>query len=543
MSLASALLARFAPPVAGASLAIPATVRTRAQQAILFCVAAGLLWAADAASAGPSAPEAGCPAELARALDEPSRTTEEDSVVAPEKQAWEAAHGGLEAARPHVRARLRGWPSRLLADAASLPADDHAFLARLARDTWRGLDALTDRESGLPVDNVRLQPRPDDPLAGRVGDYTNVSSVGLHLIAIVAARELGLLSSEEAAERVARILGTLERLETHNGLLFNYYDTTSLERTSDFLSFVDLAWLDGGLIVVRGALPELAARSSALLERSSLASFYDPERGQMSHGYWVRRRERSRYHYGVLYTEARLGVLLAIGRGDAPADAWFRMVRTFPAACTGQTLPPHDSRLASARGQSFWTGLYEWQGLRYVPSWGGSLFEALMPTLVLDELRHAPRSLGPNGRIHAVVQERYAREVLGYPVWGLSPSATPGSDRYGEYGVRVLGSHGYAPGPVSPHAAALALAVAPEAATATLRELARRYPIYGDYGFYDAVLPSSGEVATTYLALDQSMLFIAAANHLGGGRIPERFAADPLVRPALGVLAEESFFD
>jgi len=102
---------------------------------------------------------------------------------------------------------------------------------------------------------------------------------------------------------------------------------------------------------------------------------------------------------------------------------------------------------------------------------------------------------------------------------------------------------GYPAQAVTPHASALALQVAPEAATANLRRLAELYPIYGEYGFYDAVDPRSGEVVPAYLALDQSMLFIALANHLRAGVIQKRFAADPIAVRALPLLAVEDFFD
>ena len=51
-------------------------------------------------------------------------------------------------------------------------------------------------------------------------------------------------------------------------------------------------------------------------------------------------------------------------------------------------------------GHTFFGGYYVWKGLRYVPSWGGSMFEALMPLLVLDEPRLAPASLGRNAWVH-----------------------------------------------------------------------------------------------------------------------------------------------
>ena len=96
---------------------------------------------------------------------------------------------------------------------------------------------------------------------------------------------------------------------------------------------------------------------------------------------------------------------------------------------------------------------------------------------------------------------------------------------------------------VSPHASALALNLMPAAAITNLRGLAERYDIYGDYGFYDAVDPLSGEMAYGYLALDQAMLFIALANYLKDGCVQDRFASDPIARRALPLLGDESFFD
>jgi hypothetical protein len=154
-----------------------------------------------------------------------------------------------------------------------------------------------------------------------------------------------------------------------------------------------------------------------------------------------------------------------------------------------------------------------------------------------------PASLGANDAAHVLVQQRYATEMLGYPVWGMSPSATPAGNGYGEYGVRVLGSLGYGAGAVTPHAAALALTVDPDTAIANLRALATRFPAYTDWGFYDAVDPRSGAVARAYLSLDQAMVFIAAANWLTDGRIQAHFAADPILQHALPVVRDERFFD
>ena len=465
-----------------------------------------------------------------------------DPVVPPQKTAWENQLGGKAAAQPHIRARLAGWPERLLADPAARSADDPVFLWQLARDTWRGLAALSDRDHGLPFDTVRLHGS-IEPERAWVGDYTNVTNIGLYLIDIIAARELSLIGAAEARARLDRTLATLERLETYQGFFFNYYDTTTLERTSHFISFVDSAWLTAALLVVRNSVPELATRCTRLIEREDYRFFYDPVEQWMMHGYYVHLNHRSEYSYGLLYTEARLGSLIAIGKGEAPAEHWYRMARTFPRTFDWQSQSPKGRMDKTVNGYTFPGGYYSWKGLKYVPSWGGGLFEALMPLLVLDEPRHAPASLGRNAAVHTELSRRFALEHLGYPVWGLSPSSTPSGDRYGEYGARILGARGYRAGAVTPHAAALALLTEPAAATANLRQLAERYPIYGDFGFYDAVDPKTGQVAYNYLALDQSMILIAVANYLRDGVIQKRFAADPIIRRVLPLLEAERFFD
>jgi hypothetical protein len=143
------------------------------------------------------------PCELGRDVEAGHAEPEAaEPVPTPKKKAWEAAFGGEVAARPAVAARVAGWPRVLVAD--GLPADDDAFVRRLAADTWRGLAAFVDREHALPVDHVTLGATLDRA-AARVGDYTNVTNVGLYLAAVAAAfRRLGILPAfRPAAVRAA----------------------------------------------------------------------------------------------------------------------------------------------------------------------------------------------------------------------------------------------------------------------------------------------------------------------------------------------------
>lgn len=464
-----------------------------------------------------------------------------DPVIPHRKRAWEQLIGDPKVVRRQIHQRLTGWPTRAVV-AEPLPRDDRDFLWRVARDTWTGLRSLTDSEHSLPLDTVTFDQESVEADRAHIGDYTNVTNIGVYLMAIVAAVELEFISPEEAEASVDKTLSTLESLETFNGFFYNYYDTTSLERTSNFVSSIDSAWLTAGLMVARSAFPRFRARLTTLINQMDFGWLYDDVEQLLSHGFYVNLGGHSEYHYGLVYTEARLASLIAIGKGDIPEEHWYRLARTLPPDNTWQSQQPVSRDFKRVADIEFAGGYYESGFYQYVPSWGGSMFEALMPTLVVDEQAHAPQSLGINNRRHTELQRRYALETLGYPVWGMSPSSSVNGG-YGEFGVAALGSLGYQAGVVTPHASALALTVEPKAAIANLRRLAERYPIYGEFGFYDAVEPLTGRVAYKYLALDQSMIFIAAANHLKNGVIQKHFAADPIAAKVLPLIGKERFFD
>jgi len=293
---------------------------------------------------------------------------------------------------------------------------------------------------------------------------------------------------------------------------------------------------------VANSVPELSARAQAIYDSMDFGTYYNPARNQIL--FHIADNGDAPCCYDTTVSESRIADYIGIAKGELPAKVYFGTNRTFPDDCGWNWVETRPVGFTTTyEGVQVYEGAYTYNGSRIVPSWGGSMFEALMPTLVLDEPRLAAASLGANDAAHATVQRRYAVETLGYPVWGMSPSATPAGVGYGEYGVRTLGSLGYPAGAVTPHAAALALAVTPREAVANLRQLATRYDLYGDYGLYDAVDPTSGQVTRTYLALDQAMILIAAANYLKDGVVQRRFAADPIVANVLPLLSAENFFE
>ena len=475
------------------------------------------------------------------ALLDADEDEEEDAVVALSRLPNIGTPETPDEHKARLKQRLVGWPKQLLIDPATLPSDDAGLLHRLAADTWRGIDDLTDRETGLPLDRIQFAGEGSDVDQAWIGDYTNITNIGFYFLSLVAAHELGLIPREAAIEKIKATLTSLENVETSHGFFFNYYNTTTLARTDDLISFVDSSWLTSGLIVARQAFPEIADRASGLIAQGNFQYFYDPAKGLMSHGNNGRLGQQLKIYYGVFYTEARLGSLIGIGKGDLPEKQWFQSARTMPPEMTWQQQVPVDYKEQEAMGFTWRSGHYHWHDRDYVPSWGGSMFEALMPLLVMDEVKYAPNNLGKNDLTHTQLQRIHAMEDLHYPVWGMSPSSTADGQGYTEYGVPKLGVGGYKAGAVTPHAAVLALMTDPVEATKNIRRLIKDYPVYGEYGLYDAVDPFTRQVGRNYLCLDQAMILVALANHLKDHAVQKYFAQDPIIQRTLPLLKIEKF--
>jgi hypothetical protein len=262
----------------------------------------------------------------------------------------------------------------------------------------------------------------------------------------------------------------------------------------------------------------------------------------MYHGYYTNIDYYSEYHYGALYTETRAISYLAIGKGDVPKEHWFNLARTFSGDWLWQTQVPQGRHRKTYLGYTTEGGYYTYGDIKFVPSWGGSMFEALMPPIIIDEKNLAPKGLGLNDARHAAIQIKYALEKLKYPVFGMSPSCVPAGG-YREYGVKPLGIKGYKAGVITPHATFLALEFAPKECVDNIRRMIKGYRAYGEYGFYDAIDVSTGKVALKYLCLDQAMSFLALDNYLNDGAIRKRFSEDPINRNAEELLKVEDFFD
>ena len=267
-------------------------------------------------------------------------------------------------------------------------------------------------------------------------------------------------------------------------------------------------------------LQAIADTADRILHEMDFGFLFDPTRKLFSIGFRVLDGALDTSYYDLLASEARLTSFLAIAKGDVAPEHWFRL---------GRALTP------VGRGSA-------------LVSWSGSMFEYLMPALVM----RAPANslLAQTNRLVVARQIQYAAE-LGVP-WGISESGFNARDlaqsyQYSSFGVPGLGlKRGLSDNVVvAPYATALAAMIDPAAAVRNFARLTKA-GASGRYGFREALdytarrLPEGESVAivSSYMAHHQGMALVALGNVLHSRAMVERFHADRLVEATELLLQE-----
>ncbi len=267
-------------------------------------------------------------------------------------------------------------------------------------------------------------------------------------------------------------------------------------------------------------LQAIADQAQQLFRETDFGFLFDSTRKLFSIGFRVRDGTPDPSNYDLLASEARLASFLAIAKGDVAAEHWFRL---------GRALTP------IGRGSA-------------LISWSGSMFEYLMPALVM---RSPPRSLLDQTYGLVVARQMSYAAERGVP-WGISESAFNARDlartyQYSSFGVPGLGlKRGLSEDVVvAPYATALAAMIDPEAAVRNFGRLTTAGAA-GPYGFREALdytsrrLPEGASVAIiqSYMAHHQGMALVAIGNVLNDRAMVERFHADPIVQATELLLQE-----
>ena len=392
--------------------------------------------------------------------------------------------------------------------------------------------------TGLPVDTADVSLRPS-------ATHTSPTNIAGLLWSVVAANELGLVTRATARRQCARTLTTLRGMDRHDvsGMYENWYDAATADPSptyrrpaQPFVSSVDNGWLGAALLLVAEA--GLGDGALDLAEGMDFTVFESPldEHGPLHGGFWLRRTRRpsvpsrelgdgstvqlTPHRYTMANSETRITELVALALGQRSELAL-------------------DNLSAPRR---------TYLGREVVATWGGSMFEALAPAILVPEPEWAPDTWGANHATTVALHANHA-ESLGDPVWGFSPSMRPGGG-YVEFGVPLIAAGAGYPSQwrgrsvITPHAAAIALTVCPEMAHRNLVELAAIPGAYASGGFVDSVMLGSrgARPADRYLSLDQAFMLGGLANVLTDAALTQGFQAPATASRVRPVVADPDWF-
>ena len=355
---------------------------------------------------------------------------------------------------------------------------------------------LADRLDGMrrAVQTIKAQP-----------EMASIRTINLAVLAgeirkLAAAihTEAGSVSSDIIADWAARLEATCEA---------HVHDAHSDDKT---------------VAGLRARLLDLRERARRFAFEMDFTFLMRQERKLLSIGYRVEEHQLDESCYDLLASEARLTSLFAIAKGDLPTEHWFRLGR--PIVEIG------------------------FQGA--LMSWSGSMFEYLMPPLVMKE---------PQGSILNQTSKLIIRRQIQYGrsknvPWGISEAAYNARDReltyqYTNFGVPGLGlKRGLGQNTViAPYATVLAAQFMPREAVVNLGRL-RNLGALGRHGYYDAVdftpqrVPEGTDhaVVLNYMAHHSGMSIAAVADAIFEGRLRDRFHSDPVIESAELLLQERA---
>lgn len=344
----------------------------------------------------------------------------------------------------------------------AIPQGDRDYLTACARDIWRYFRRFcTALDHFLPPDNFQEQP----PIG--IAHRTSPTNLGLGLVSCLNALDLGLAPSDEIFSLLENMLTTMEKLEKWQGHFYNWYDTRSLSPLPPrYVSTVDSGNLCGCLISLEQGLREhqradLADRVSAMRRPMDFHPLYDRDRRLFHIGLNTDTGKLDAGYYDLLASEARLAAYVAIAQGDVDRRHWRRLSRAQVSL----------------------------DGYRGMASWTGTMFEYLMPELLLT--CHPNSLLYESARFCLFAQKR--RVPRGKP-WGISESAYNALDQDLSYRYKAHGCAALALKRgmdrelvISPYSSFLALELDRRSVLRNLQRLESKYDMRGEYGFWEAL--------------------------------------------------------
>ncbi len=390
-------------------------------------------------------------------------------------------------------------------------------------EMWSFFDEqCTAKHNFLPPDNIQLSP------SRSVASRTSPTNIGLMLLSVLAARDLGFINSEELYGKLDSSLKTVEKLEKYEGNLFNWYNTETCEVIGGrFVSTVDSGNFLCSLVALKEGVSEyanecyslwnIARRVQKLISETDLAVFYNKNKKLFHIGLYEENGKLSESFYDLHMSEMRATAYLAVARRIVPKQHW--------------SAP---SRTVIRSGRFF--------GLA---SWTGTMFEYFMPNIFLPSKRGCLDREALNFCLYNQMKRAGSRP------FGVSESGFYDFDselnyQYKAHGIQKLGlkrglDKEYV---VSPYSSFLTLGFAPKASVKNLKRL-EKMGMCGKYGFFEAADFSpercSGKkyrIVSSYMSHHIGMSLLSAVNFLKDNCMQQRFMRDASMCGAESLLNE-----
>lgn len=410
-----------------------------------------------------------------------------------------------------------------------LNEQEKEFLKELGKRTWEFFGTyLTEENNYLITDNYQ------EDRKQKIVPRTSSTNIGLSLLAVISAYDMGYIEQEKTIELLEKILQTIHELPKWNGHLYNWYNIKTKEPLIPrYISTVDSGNFVGYLYTLRSFLKEIPPTSKTInmikiitqiIEDTDFSILYSREHQLFSIGFNIEENKLTDSYYDLLASEARQASLVAIAKKDIPAKHWNHLSRTL-------------------------TILGKYKGLI---SWSGTAFEYLMPNINIPKYKGS--LLEESCKFMIKSQMEYTAK-LNIP-WGISEAAFNVKDLQGNYQYKAFGipwlglKRGLADEMVvSAYGGILAIPQVPKEGIKNIKRL-KDLGMYDKFGFYEAIdfTPErvrKGEkagIVKTYMAHHQGLILLSLNNLFNDDILPKRFLQNPEIE-AVEILLQETMPD
>lgn len=365
------------------------------------------------------------------------------------------------------------------------------------------------------IEEISRLLRPHEELSQLKSEYNIISELEIDLKR-VNEEIISEMKNKEKVEfeiilnKSYHLLGEIER--------FNLVGNSCLAS----VTLKELAYKGNGhAIHVVEKIRKIRKMINGLLKEADFAFLFNEDRKLFHIGYHVSSQTMDAGCYDLMASEASLASYIAIARGDVPEKHWHKLGRLLTMV----------------------------KGIPCFVSWSGTMFEYLMPKLVMKE--YGGTVFANTSKAAVIQQIEYAKKNK-IP-WGISESQYYRFDLDSNYQYKAFGVPKIRLKPsfkeslvVTPYATMLALSYVEKEAFINLRKLIE-LGVFGMYGFYEAIdfdtndpdMLKEYSIVKSFMAHHQGMSFVAINNFLNEGIMRTRFHKEPIIKATESLLEEK----